>query len=164
MALLLKISLLLFVSLFSFGCSSTPSLNTSVNSQYSECNKKESVPNSSQYQEIPLNKIANHSSNHQQNQTTNLIGNDPKQLVLQHFDLPEKQDASKQEITAICTDSKQVIVFLTKTELLDDSVAGIRYYAALVPVEQGWRLAWAGRQQKCHPGRGHTDWSTELCL
>ena len=160
----IQISIILSVSLFSYGCSSIPYLNSSVNSQYLECDKTGSVPDSSKYQKLALNKIASHSPNHQENKTTNLVGNDPKQLVLQYFGIPDKQDSQKQEITAICTDAKQIIVLLTKTGLLDDSVAGIRYYVELVPVEQGWRISWAGRQQKCHPGRGHTDWSTELCL
>lgn len=160
----INVSIILSIGLLSSSCSSILSLNSPTSAKYSQCNSKKLPPKPSQYKAIALNKIASHYPNDRQNKAPNIIGTDPKKLVLETFGLAKKQDSQKQEITVICTESNQVIVLLKQTGLRDDSVAGIRYYVELVPVEKGWRITWAGRQQKCYPQRGHTDWSTELCL
>ncbi len=47
--------------------------------------------------------------------------------------------------------------------LADDSVAASRYRVELQWVESDWQVTWVGTQTRCHEGRGHQDWSGELC-
>ena len=48
--------------------------------------------------------------------------------------------------------------------ILDDSVRGVRYTVELRRRGAGWRLASARREQRCHEGRGHREFSPELCV
>lgn len=85
----------------------------------------------------------------------------------------------------------QVMVTVTATGLLDDSVAGIRYRFDIKQQEADtdqeevdtkqeevdtdqeevntnqeealWEIRRAGQQIRCHPGRGHQDWSDTPC-
>jgi len=123
-----------------------------------QCDQQESAPDRRDYQPISLDQIATNDPS--QNQT--LIGDDPKTMVVEQFGLSNIQASQNQQITVICSESNQVIVLLTQTGLLDDSVAGIRYYIEFVPVENQWQIRWAGKQQKCY--RGHTDWSPKRCM
>ena len=59
-------------------------------------------------------------------------------------------------------DSRNVTV--TVGNLADDSVADLRLGLALEPADGGWTIAEAGWTQRCRVGRGHRDWSTELCI
>jgi hypothetical protein len=97
-----------------------------------------------------------------------LIGNDPKAIALSAFANTESEGGSR-EVTVDYPQPNQAIVTITQTGVADDSVGGIRYrvdFLATQPAQIGkqWKLVWAGSQVKCHPGRGHQDWSTELCL
>ena len=55
-------------------------------------------------------------------------------------------------------------VTVTLADLLDDSVAAERWTLTLEAEGGGWRLASAEWAQRCQPGRGHRNFSTELCL
>lgn len=46
----------------------------------------------------------------------------------------------------------------------DDSVAAVRYLVLLEEVEDGLLEFRIGRAFRCHAGRGHEEWSPELCL
>ncbi|MDX1661684.1 MAG: hypothetical protein R3326_07825, partial [Gemmatimonadota bacterium] len=46
----------------------------------------------------------------------------------------------------------------------DDSVAAVRYLVLLEELEEGLLEFRVGRAFRCHPGRGHEEWSPELCL
>jgi len=49
--------------------------------------------------------------------------------------------------------------------LLDDSVRSLRYRLELSRREDGtWTIESASWAQRCHEGRGHQDFSPELCL
>jgi hypothetical protein len=59
----------------------------------------------------------------------------------------------------------EVSVTLVRDGLADDSVGATRYDLDLVRQGDGsWRLSSATWAQRCHPGRGHQDFSTELCV
>jgi hypothetical protein len=53
---------------------------------------------------------------------------------------------------------------VTRDNLEDDSVKAIRYELGFGLVTGGkWRLLTAKVEFQCHQGRGHADWSSELC-
>lgn len=55
-------------------------------------------------------------------------------------------------------------VTVTLDRLLDDSVQTRRYELELSRDDEVWRLDRATWSQRCRPGRGHQDFSPELCL
>lgn len=110
----------------------------------------ESNPND--YQELPLPSDAN------------LVGIDPKQVALDLFGIAEPVEGNFQEEVLLETQSdNRVIVNLTQTGLLDDSVEGLRYRLEFVSNNGQWKLDWVGRQVRCYPERGSQTWSTEGC-
>jgi hypothetical protein len=60
--------------------------------------------------------------------------------------------------------SGEASVTLTRDGLADDSVRAVRYVVILDRRGDGtWRLRSARRLQRCHQGRGHQDFSPQLC-
>jgi hypothetical protein len=60
--------------------------------------------------------------------------------------------------------SGEASVTVTRNGLADDSVRAIRYVVVLDRRGDGtWRLRSAKRLQRCHQGRGHQDFSPQLC-
>lgn len=57
-----------------------------------------------------------------------------------------------------------VHVLATLTGLMGDSVRDERLLLVFIPDLGGWQLLSVGRQVRCHAGRGHQDWSADLCL
>jgi len=55
-------------------------------------------------------------------------------------------------------------VTATLDGLLDDSIRAERYLLVLERQNDAWRLRSARWTQRCWEGRGHQDFSTELCL
>jgi hypothetical protein len=111
------------------------------------------------YKPISLTKIADAKA---------LAGNDPKAIALSAFGNVESEGGSR-DVTVDYPQPNQAIVTITQTGVADDSVGAIRYRVELQPEKSAqtgkqWEIVWAGSQVKCHPGRGHQDWSTELCL
>lgn len=98
-----------------------------------------------------------------------LVGNDPKAIALQTFRNNEPEAGSTQT-TVDYPQSDHAVVIITQIGVADDSVGGIRYRAEFVTntasasTGKQWKLVWAGSQVICQPGRGHQDWSTQLCL
>lgn len=114
------------------------------------------------YKPLSLSEIA---------QSKPLTGNDPKALTLSIFGNVESQEeGGSQEVTVDYPQSDLAVVTITRIGVADDSIGGIRYRAELVATSDStstgkqWKLVWAGSQTKCQQGRGHQDWSTELCL
>ena len=111
------------------------------------------------YKSISLEKIADAKA---------LIGDDPKAIAILVFGDTQSEGGSR-DVTVDYPQPNQAIVTITQTGVADDSVAAIKYRAQLVatqssPTGKQWKMIWAGSQVKCHQGRGHQDWSTELCL
>jgi hypothetical protein len=60
--------------------------------------------------------------------------------------------------------SGQASVTVTREGLADDSVRAVRYVVVLDRNGDGtWRVRSAKRLQRCHQGRGHQDFSPQLC-
>lgn len=57
----------------------------------------------------------------------------------------------------------QVMITIDQGGLLDDSVAGVRDRFDIAFQNGQWDITKAGRQFRCQQGRGHQDWSAELC-
>ncbi len=55
-------------------------------------------------------------------------------------------------------------VTVTRTGLADDSVAAERYVLTVEEDGDRWALAAAQWEQRCHPMRGHQEFSPELCV
>ena len=53
---------------------------------------------------------------------------------------------------------------VTLTGLLDDSILAERYVLSLTRHGDVWRVESAEWAQRCRPGRGHQDYSTEACI
>jgi len=83
--------------------------------------------------------------------------------VLLHLDRPDPQ------ATAVVVDTQPVaggaVVTVTLDGLLDDSVAAVRYIFEMtaLPVAPV-QITTGSWSQRCQPGRGHEDFSTELCV
>jgi hypothetical protein len=60
--------------------------------------------------------------------------------------------------------SDNASVTITREGLADDSVRAVRYVVVLDRNGDGtWRVRSATRLQRCHEGRGHQDFSPQLC-
>jgi pSer/pThr/pTyr-binding forkhead associated (FHA) protein len=112
------------------------------------------------YKAIALEKIAPANA---------LIGNDPKAIALSVFGKTESEGGSR-DVRINYPRPNQAVVIITQTGVADDSVRSIRYRTEFrttskrSSTRKQWKMVWAGSQMKCQPGRGHQDWSTELCL
>lgn len=97
-----------------------------------------------------------------------LIGDDPIAIAEDLLALPPEETAEggyNQSFDLIASDESETWVLATEENLMDDSVRSVRYRLRFVPTaDDQWELVEAGRQQICWPGRGHQDWSTDLCL
>jgi hypothetical protein len=59
---------------------------------------------------------------------------------------------------------RHAVVIVTRTGLADDSVRDERLRVTTVREGRSWTVAFVVRQVRCHEGRGHADWSAELCV
>jgi hypothetical protein len=59
----------------------------------------------------------------------------------------------------------QAVVRVTKDGLADDSIGAVRYVLEFErQADDGWRLRSASWAQRCQLGRGHQDFTPELCV
>jgi hypothetical protein len=103
--------------------------------------------------------------------TEGRVGSDPKALALSAFGNTETEtEGGSRQVTVDYPQPNQAVVIITQLGVADDSVRGIKYRAEFVPTtksaqtQKQWEIVWAGFQVTCQPGRGHQDWSKELCL
>ncbi|MFP3786706.1 hypothetical protein, partial [Burkholderia sp. SIMBA_024] len=87
-----------------------------------------------------VSEITRNNPNLNLNEDNQIIVKDPKATILEAFGFSELQESQKQDIEVSCPESDQVIVTLTKTGLLDDSVAGVRYQTEFTAHPEGWEL------------------------
>ena len=95
------------------------------------------------------------------------IGKDPKEIALSALGLTEIIESEQEEVAIDYPQDDLAVVSITQTNLLDDSVTGIRYRVKFAPYgdrdREQWQVVWAGQQFKCHQNRGHQDWNKSLC-
>ena len=95
------------------------------------------------------------------------IGTDPQAIALSALGLTETVESEQEQVAIEYPQDNLAIVKLTQTNLTDDSVTSIRYLVKFAPYgdknAEKWQLVWAGKQFKCWSGRGHQDWSSDLC-
>ena len=85
---------------------------------------------------------------------------DPEVAARRDFPL----DEGEQTAEVLRRTSRRAVVLLTRTNLMDDAVRDERLRAVYFRNPDGtWFLGLAGRQTRCQPGRGHTDWRGALC-
>jgi WD40 repeat protein len=96
------------------------------------------------------------------------IGKDPQAIALAGLGLTEAATSEQEVKVEYSADDKLATVKITQTKLADDSVLARRYLVEFAPYAEEtakkWQIVWAGEQFKCQSGRGHQDWSTDLCL
>jgi hypothetical protein len=95
----------------------------------------------------------------------------PARIALEFLDLGDPSGPDQGAFTTTVIQEanpeggEQAEVTVTLEGLLDDSVQAIRYVLKFQKDADGaWRLASATWAQRCAPGRGHQDFSTELCI
>ncbi|MBD1929844.1 hypothetical protein H6F74_26955 [Trichocoleus sp. FACHB-90] len=111
------------------------------------------------YKTIPLTNIKDAKS---------LKGSDPQAIALAAFGNIESEGGSR-DVRVEYPQPDRAVVTIAQTGVADDSVGAIKYRVEFAPTSpsaqkpQEWTIAWVGSQVKCHVGRGHQDWSTEIC-
>ncbi len=95
-----------------------------------------------------------------------LTGADPLDLAIASANLRTGAPVDIEVLTGSNVESPdQVMVTVTQGGVLDDSVAGIRYRFDIERQDDStWEIQKAGQQFRCQLGRGHQDWSDQLCL
>ena len=95
------------------------------------------------------------------------IGSDPQAIALAALGLTEIIESETEEVEVDYPQEDIAVVTVTQTNLLDDSVAGIRYQVKFAPYSNGtaklWQVVSAGQQFKCYRDRGHQHWSQDFC-
>jgi WD40 repeat protein len=91
-------------------------------------------------------------------------GSDPVKVAVSALGIKEKSEAEQEKVEVLYPENNQAIVTITQTHLADDSVFGIKYRVEFTAISsQPWQVIWAGKQYRCYPGRGHQEWSSQLC-
>lgn len=94
-------------------------------------------------------------------------GPDPELVALDVFSGEEAEMAAMEgqrtEVETIRRRDRHTVVLVTTTGLLDDSVRDERIRVVLARTEAGWSVFQAGRQVRCHAGRGSQEWTAERC-
>ncbi|MEO1619662.1 MAG: hypothetical protein AAFU53_01375 [Cyanobacteria bacterium J06632_3] len=92
-------------------------------------------------------------------------GTDPLQMAITASNLGIAQPVTIEALYGPSAESpNQAMITITQSGILDDSVGSIRYRFDISRQDDQWTITRAGRQFRCQQGRGHQDFSTELCL
>ncbi|MFP5272299.1 hypothetical protein [Coleofasciculus sp.] len=125
---------------------------------YSLMARSQVVDRRSQYQETNVADFI---------QRNNINDMNPRSLAGQLLSRPESLEGRQQEDIminyALNRTEDPTIVEYTTIGLADDSVRSKRTRIELKWQQNGWQITWVGSQFQCHSGRGHQDWSKELC-
>ncbi|NNF57090.1 MAG: hypothetical protein HKN04_02510 [Rhodothermaceae bacterium] len=91
-----------------------------------------------------------------------LSGSDPEAAARAYFAEAEVDDV---EVETIERGEDRLVVLVTLSGLLDDSITAERLQLVYAPEPDGrWTLTEVGRQVRCWEGRGHPEWSPAPCL
>ncbi len=90
-----------------------------------------------------------------------LAGTDPTTLALSAIAQPEQPKPESVELH-YPEPGRATVTLIIPT--LDDSIRATKYRVDLRRANNQWQTEWIGQQWRCHPDRGHQNWSTELCL
>jgi hypothetical protein len=98
----------------------------------------------------------------------NIRDKDPKMVAIRAFSFYKggfvEEGFGREVISLTFSDSRrQAHIIHAMHGLADDSLSSYRYVAILVLDGELWRLKQARKQWTCKPGRGHQDWSAQLC-
>ena len=72
-------------------------------------------------------------------------------------------EADQVTVDLLSQTSYEATALVTLRGLRDDSVRDERLRLTYAPYGDVWELVQAGRQVRCQPGRGHSDWSGQAC-
>jgi outer membrane murein-binding lipoprotein Lpp len=95
-------------------------------------------------------------------------GTDPLAIVFAARQ-PNSEITGTELIKVAYPNPEKAIVTITKTGLMDDSIAATRTRYDFKPVEgsteeaKQWQLVQVTEQNKCQPNRGSQDWTGDLC-
>ncbi len=119
------------------------------------------------YLSIPVTERWTNQLNSDLSELPTSIGRDPEAIALSALGLTEIIESEKEEVETEYPQDDMAIVTITQTNLLDDSLAAIRYKVKFAPYgdrdESQWQVVWAGQQFQCRVNRGDRDWSKNLC-
>ncbi|MGB3694101.1 MAG: hypothetical protein WA865_19455 [Spirulinaceae cyanobacterium] len=89
----------------------------------------------------------------------------PHSIAQQLLSHPESLEGRQQEGIKIDygKGNAPTVIEYTIVGLADDSVRSIRTRVELQWQQDDWQILWVGSQFQCSEGRGHQDWSKELC-
>jgi len=98
----------------------------------------------------------------------NIRDKDPKMVSIRAFSFYKggfvEEGFGREVISLTFSDSRrQAHIIHAMHGLADDSLSSYRYVAILVLDGELWRLKQARKQWTCKPGRGHQEWSAQLC-
>jgi hypothetical protein len=99
-------------------------------------------------------------------QRYDLEDRNPREVARQLLERPVSLEGRQQETIAIeyPTGSDEIgAIEHTVIGLADDSVRSQRRRIEMKWQSEGWEIVWVGSQFQCRQGRGHQDWSSELC-
>lgn len=85
-------------------------------------------------------------------------------LFFEECRLEGVEDKYKSCVVNISQDGNQWVIAITYDGLYDDSVKASRVQTTAIYKEGKWIKSDILRSQQCWPGRGHEDFSSELCI
>jgi hypothetical protein len=93
------------------------------------------------------------------------LGKSPTELALAHIKANETQ-AARVSTKAVSSPEGggPTTVTVVQEGLADDSVAAVRTVVRYEPDGDGWKLVSSTRTQRCHPGRGHQNYTAADCV
>ena len=98
----------------------------------------------------------------------NIRDKDPRMVAIRAFSFYKggivDEGLRREVISLTYSDSRrQANAIYATYGVASDSVRSYRYVAILVLDGELWRLKQAKKQWTCQPGRGHQEWSAQLC-
>lgn len=99
--------------------------------------------------------------------SSRLTDRDPRLAAIKAFGNRESaqlEGIKSETLEVIYPSAGNAIATLITDGLADDSVRAEKYRLKMQLVNNQWQITWAGTQVKCRSGRGHQEWSEQLCI